>query len=963
MNNKILLTGLVLASLTTGNVFAEGLVYGYNNVSNGNYGSVIGSNNIAEATATSSMTLGDGNTTKMPNSLTFGQGNVNNGENSFVGGDKAKAVGRDTFAFGSSAEALTEYTIAIGSQARTIGYNTLAIGNGATVSGPSSIAIGRTNNVTGENSVAIGANNGTIKGEQAIVVGYNNKMTTADQEQLIFGSNSVTSGQGSIVVGTHGQATAIDTVALGNNTIADVQNGVAIGTNSVTESAVGTSNIKDNTTDIRFSNSTYAGSTPDSVVSFGTNGRAGAGGVTSYTRQLQNVSAGRVSSTSTDAINGSQLYDVALEAQKYNTMVNGFNTTVVATDNAYGRKEFKVNVNKDLVDMNSAAFGKNTDDKHTVVNTDGTIVFDGDKDTKYGANGLTIEDRNNLDTASYNINGMTASDANGTVSFTTTNIDAGNNQIHNVKAGTAGTDAVNVDQMNKAIEANKAVESVVADNQVDNIAAVRVTNGKSTGDANAQYGVYVSRSTVDAIAKASNRFAGDDVINVTRWDAPANVADLTTFKYNGEKAATKTPLTYKANGKDAKQVMLSNGLDFTNGKNTTATTDANGVVKYSVNDNLNGMKSVNFDGGTTVNNDGLTINNGPSVTKDGINAGNKTITNVAAGQNDTDAVNVSQLNNAKDQLTGRINGLDQRVTTNAADIRTVNHTLGDHEGRITVLEGNVQALDNKINTTANNVLNQSKSYTDNQAAKVGANAAALSALHPLDFNADEKWQFSVGFGNYKGKNATALGAFYQPNENVLLSVGTTLGTGENMINASATVRFGSHSSMTTNKQVAVAKEVQDLKLQLSAISQKYDNLVKNLSAQKAGQDVDFEYSDLPKDHWAYDFVKKLSDKGYLNGYPDGTFKGDTKMTRYEFAAALWRAVNNGAIIDAQMAKAIKEFEPELEEVNKIMRYRIDTVAGKDNSVHKTERLRVNKNNDPFTHMKRDDYGTKTYTNK
>lgn len=130
----------------------------------------------------------------------------------------------------------------------------------------------------------------------------------------------------------------------------------------------------------------------------------------------------------------------------------------------------------------------------------------------------------------------------------------------------AGTDAVNVDQMNKAIEANKAVESVVADNQTDNIAAVRVTNGKSTGDANAQYGVYVSRTTVDAIAKASNRFAGDDVINVTRWDAPANVADLTTFKYNGEKAATKTPLTYKANGKDAKQVMLANGLDFTNGK-------------------------------------------------------------------------------------------------------------------------------------------------------------------------------------------------------------------------------------------------------------------------------------------------------------------------------------------------------------------------------------------------------------
>lgn len=451
MKKQVLLTAAVLASLTVGSAYAQGSNIGYNNTSNGTYGMVIGSNNTSEAGATSSFVLGDTNTVKQANSFAFGQGNTSDGENSFVGGDKAKAVGRDTFAFGSSAEALTEYTIAIGSQARTIGYNTLAIGNGATVSGPSSIAIGRTNNVTGENSVAIGANNGTIKGEQAVVVGYNNKMTTADQEQLILGSNSVTSGQGSIVVGTHGQATAVDAVALGNNTIADLQNSVAIGANSVTELQVGTTNIKDNTTDIRFSNSTYAGSNPDSVVSFGTNGRAGAGGVTSYTRQLQNVAAGRVSSTSTDAINGSQLYDVALEAQKYNTMANGTNTTVTSTDNAFGRKEFKVNVNKDLMDMNSVNFGANTDPKHSVTNKDGMITFDGDKDTKYSANGMTIEDRNNLDTAKYDIDGMVA-DSNGKhVEFTTTNISAGDQQIHNVTAGTLGTDAVNVSQLNNAV--------------------------------------------------------------------------------------------------------------------------------------------------------------------------------------------------------------------------------------------------------------------------------------------------------------------------------------------------------------------------------------------------------------------------------------------------------------------------------------------------------------------------------
>lgn len=901
MKKEILLTAAILGTLASSSTFAMGSNIGYNNVSNGEYGVVLGSNNTAETGATSSLTFGDGNTVKQANSMAFGQGNLSDGENSFVGGDKAKAVGRDTFAFGSSAEALTEYTIAIGSQARTIGYNTLAIGNGATVSGPSSIAIGRTNNVTGENSVAIGANNGTIKGEQAVVVGYNNKMTTADQEQLIFGSNSVTSGQGSIVVGTHGQATAVDTVALGNNTIADVQNGVAIGTNSVTESAVGTSNIKDNTTDIRFSNSTYAGSTPDSVVSFGTNGRAGAGGVTSYTRQLQNVAAGRVSSTSTDAINGSQLYDVALEAQKYNTMADGSNTTVVATDNAYGRKEFKVNVNKDLVDMNSAAFGKNTDDKHTVVNTDGTIVFDGDKDTKYGANGLTIEDRNNLDTASYNINGMTASDSNGTVSFTTTNIDAGNNQIHNVKAGTAGTDAVNVDQMNKAIEANKAVESVVADNQTDNIAAVRVTNGKSTGDANAQYGVYVSRSTVDAIAKASNRFAGDDVINVTRWDAPANVADLTTFKYNGEKAATKTPLTYKANGKDAKQVMLANGLDFTNGKNTTATTDANGVVKYSVNDNLNGMKSVNFDGGTTVNNDGLTINNGPSVTKDGIDAGNKTITNVAPGRvetGSTDAINGGQLNDAVQRISNRY---DAAIANNQHEI-----------------------------------------------SKVGARAAAMANLHYQDFNADDKWSFAAGYGHYKGQNAGAIGVAYQPNENTMITASTTIGK-DAMYGAGVSMKFGKSSKMNANKQVAMAKEIEELRAIVAAQNAKIDALVDHAMGKNEAI-TDVVFPDVPENHWAYNMVQDLAYKGIVVGYPDGNFSGDRTLTRYEFAVALDRAISAG-YMNPELGRAVKEFKVELDQVQKGMRFRVDRVSGKDGATDKVERVRVNKDNT------RDNYGT------
>ena len=697
----ILLTAAVLASLTAGSAYAQGSNIGYNNTSNGTYGMVIGSNNTSEAGATSSFVLGDTNTVKQANSFAFGQGNTSDGENSFVGGDKAKAVGRDTFAFGSSAEALTEYTIAIGSQARTIGYNTLAIGNGATVSGPSSIAIGRTNNVTGENSVAIGANNGTIKGEQAVVVGYNNKMTTADQEQLILGSNSVTSGQGSIVVGTHGQATAVDAVALGNNTIADLQNSVAIGANSVTELQVGTTNIKDNTTDIRFSNSSYAGSTPDSVVSFGTNGRAGAGGVTSYTRQLQNLAAGRVSATSTDGINGSQLYDVALEAQKYNTMANGTNTTVTSTDNTFGRKEFKVNVNKDLMDMNSVNFGSVTDPKHSVTNKDGMITFDGDKDTKYTANGMAIEDRNNLDTAKYDIDGMVA-DSNGKhVEFTTTNISAGDQQIHNITAGTLGTDAVNVNQLNSA---------------------------------------------------------------------------------------------------------------------------------------------------------------------------------------------VSNISNHYDALTNKVNK---------------NH---------------------------------------NEAKRGISGTAALAALHPLDFDPDHKLDVMAGYGHFHNANSVALGMAYRPNEDLMFTVGSTVGNGDTVVNAGISYKVGAKSDVSRSK-VSVAKDVADMKREMEAMKAQNAKITAILNAVLGAdlpEDQTNMFPDVPANHWAYEAVNDMAKRGLVIGYEDGQFKGDRTMTRYEFAMIVERAIQKAKELNTSIdGRLVDEFKPEL------LRFEIQ----KNGSLERVHTLKSNKE------IQRDSYGT------
>lgn len=838
----ILLTAAVLASLTAGSVYASGSNIGYNNTSNGTYGMVIGSNNTSEAGATSSFVLGDTNTVKQANSFAFGQGNTSDGENSFVGGDKAKAVGRDTFAFGSSAEALTEYTIAIGSQARTIGYNTLAIGNGATVSGPSSIAIGRTNNVTGENSVAIGANNGSIKGEQAVVVGYNNKMTTADQEQLILGSNSVTSGQGSIVVGTHGQATAVDAVALGNNTIADVQNGVAIGTNSVTESAVGTSNIKDNTTDIRFSNSTYAGSTPDSVVSFGTNGRAGAGGVTSYTRQLQNVAAGRVSSTSTDAINGSQLYDVALEAQKYNTLVDGSNTTVESKDNAFGRKEYKVNVNKDLVDMNSASFGKVTDDVHSYIGKDKAHFFDGttSTNTKVDANGMKLENTDNLDTAEYTMDGMTANSNGKSISFTTNGISAGDQNINNVKTGVADTDAVNVKQLKDYVEANKAVESVISDNQVDNIAAVRVTNGKSTGDANAQYGVYVSKNTVTDIAKAANKFEGDSVIKVETTTGANHTADTTTFKFDGNEAAKVLPISYKANGGTVNKVMADEGFNFVNGNHINASVGADGLVRFDLDQNI-----------------------------------------------------PNQINSN----TNAINGLSDKVAKN--------HKISE---------------------------------------RGIAGTAALAALHPLDFDPDHKLDVMAGYGHFHGSNSVALGAAYRPNEDLMFTVGSTVGNGDTVVNAGISYKVGAKSGVSRSK-VSVAKDVADMKREMEAMKAQNAKITAILNAVLGAdlpEDQTNMFPDVPANHWAYEAVNDMAKRGLVIGYEDGQFKGDRTMTRYEFAMIIERAIQKAKELNTSIdGRLVDEFKPEL------LRFEIQ----KNGSLERVHTLKSNKE------IQRDSYGT------
>ena len=230
------------------------------------------------------------------------------------------------------------------------GYNSAALGVNTTVSGTSTIVLGRDNNVVGDNNVVIGSNNGTINSGQSTIIGYNNTSVDNSQEQTVIGANSTVGGQGAMALGTHAVVTAWDAVGVGNNIIADKQNSVAIGTNSVTDDAVGVDGITINGT-----RHVFAGEQPASVVSFGARGRAGAGGVKYYNRQLQNVSAGRIEADSLDAVNGSQLYAAIDEINTIGGTVNGFTQQINRNSNSINNHNNRINNLENTVNDNTAS--------------------------------------------------------------------------------------------------------------------------------------------------------------------------------------------------------------------------------------------------------------------------------------------------------------------------------------------------------------------------------------------------------------------------------------------------------------------------------------------------------------------------------------------------------------------------------------------------------------------------------
>lgn len=449
-------------------------------------------------------------------------------------------------------------------------------------------------------------------------------------------------------------------------------------------------------------------------------------------------------------------------------------------------------------------------------------------------------------------------------------------RITNVAAGIDATDAVNVAQLKKALEsidvdagAGIKVDKITKDGKTTYKISTNIVGSETATD----------KTTVDKTTVTTNQ---TDTGNTDTSQGTTNGTSTKTGETVTVSTETKAT-SFGADGNQKADVKPGGTLNINgDGSNiltsiSTSTSDNSSSIKVELKKDIT-VDSVTA-GDTSISTKGLTIKDGPSITKTGIDGGNQKVTGVAAGEissTSTDAVNGSQLF-----------ATNQQVAQNAQSINK---------------------LGNRIN-------------------KVGAGAAALAALHPLDFDPDDKWDFAAGYGNYNGENAAAIGAYYRPNEDTMFSVGGSFGNGENMVNAGVSLKLGQGNHVSTSK-VAMAKEIKDLRKEL-------EGLKSALLDANAGKKLDTSklqlFPDVPKNHWAYEYVSTLKGNGALTGYPDGEFKGDRPMTRYEFATMLYKAMLEGATLSDRI---LKEFAPELE------RFTVDTVHQDKDGKPTVERIRT-----------------------
>ncbi len=679
------------------------------------------------------------------------------------------------------------------------------------------------------------------------------------------------------------------------------------------------------------------------------------GGVTfDHTGKITNIKAGEAD---TDAVNVSQLNAVKETANKgWNLSTNGDEaSTKVApgeTVDFSGDKNIsvshdgtnvKVELNDELKDIKSISNGNKT------ISLDGTALLlkNGDATLAIAKGAAGMQ---NGAGASIVLNG-TQTVINGGVTFDHTG------KITNVKAGEADTDAVNVGQLKDYVAANdthiKSGDYVVGE-------VTDSTGNKSQGvsmDIVNKEGNVTGTVTITDVAKASdvgnvNDIADDlknggegkttvvEAVNNLNNKLDTKVGDLQYSKVEKGDIADGDSTTTAIGKLDQKltdvEATAAKHTKVEGGNNITVTNTAqegeaaNYKVELKKDIDVDTVKATTVTTGQTVmNNDGVKVGKDVSVTATAVTAGKTSISDEGVKVGDKTYISADGLNANDKKVTNVADGKVEKDSKDAINGGQLHQAKADINNRIDGVENQVISNSNRINQLGNRV------------NKVGAGAAALAALHPMDFDPDDKLTFSAGYGNYGGENAAAIGAYYRPDEKVMFSVGGTVGNGENMVNAGISFALD-RTNHVSNSRTALAREVIDLRGQLAVMGAKMAKMEKALGMLDETKTKLFP--DIPANHWAYEYIAKLAGNGYIEGYPDGNFGGDRLMTRYEFAAMLYRAIENGAALEE---KIIKEFEPELG------RIRVDRISGEDGDRDKIERVRVND-----TKGERDHYGNK-----
>lgn len=413
-------------------------------------------------------------------------------------------------------------------------------------------------------------------------------------------------------------------------------------------------------------------------------------------------------------------------------------------------------------------------------------------------------------------------------------------------------------------------------------------NGKISGVAAGE----ISSTSTDAINGSQLKETNDRVAaNETAIKNNTEAISKLDGRVNANETAIKNNAEAIKNNADAISGLNTRVDDVANiaKQHTTVTAGDNITVTKGSNDKGGENYTVALDKNITV--DSVKVGDKTYISDKGLNANDQKVTNVAAGEisaTSKDAVNGSQLYATNQEVANNTNRINQ--------------------------------LGSRVN-------------------KVGAGAAALAALHPMDFDPDDKLTFSAGYGNYGGENAAAIGAYYRPDEKVMFSVGGTVGNGENMVNAGVSFSLD-RTNHVSNSRTAMAREILDLRAEVTELKA----MVAKGGLGSIAEDKMKIFPDVAENHWAYEYVGKLAAAGIIEGYPDGKFSGDRMMSRYEFAAMLYRAMQKGAQLDS---KIINEFAPEMG------RIRVDRISGEDGDRDKIERVRVN-----AVKGERDHYGNK-----